>query len=107
MLGEVLNADGSHPGKLSAIRVESVSVFAKVFKSVTGDLSDWQMPSSYPFSGSVGLDFPLDRRMTLDYRSWKIGITASPLPKKFDHKLFLFVDHIKPSADDGFFLQFL
>ena len=107
VLGEALNADGGNLGELLAIRVETVSVFAKVFKNVTGGLSDWQMPSSDPFNGIVGLDFSPDGRMTLDDRSRKIGITAATLLKKFDHKRCLFVDHIKPSAEEGFFLQFL
>jgi hypothetical protein len=76
VLDEVLNADGSYLGELSAFRVETVSVFAKVFKNVTGDLFDGQMPSSDPFNEIVGLDFSLDRPMTLDCRSRKIGITA-------------------------------
>ena len=107
MLGEALNAYGSPLGELSSMRGEKVSVFAKVFKNVTKDFSDWQMPSSDPFSGSVGLDFSLDRRMTSSYRSWKIGITASPLPKKFDHKRCLSADFIKPGAQEGFFLKVL
>ena len=101
---EELNADGSHRGESFRIRVETVSVLGKVFKNVAGSLSDWQMFSSEPFNGTVGLDFFLDRRVTLDYRARKVGVTASPLPEKLDPKRYLSVDLVEPSKSQGHIL---
>jgi len=93
---EELNADGSHRGESIRIRVETVSVLGEVFKDVTGSLADWQMLSSEPFNGTVGLDFFLNRRVTLDYQSRRVGAASSPLPKKLDPKRYLAVDLIDP-----------
>jgi hypothetical protein len=102
--GEELNADGSHRGESWSIRIESVSVLGQVFKNVAGSLWDWQMFSSEPFNGTVGLDFFLDRRLTLDYRSGKAGATASPLPEKLDRKRYFSIDLIDPPKSQGHIL---
>jgi hypothetical protein len=99
--GEELNADGSYRGESVGIRFETVSVLGKVFKNVAGRLSDWRMFSSDPFNGAVGLDFFLDRRLTLDYRSRRVGVTALPLPEKLDQKIYLSIDLIKPPESHG------
>ena len=101
---EELNADGSHRGESFRIRVETVSVLGEVFKNVAGSLSDWQMFSSEPFNGTVGLDLFLDRRLTLDYRSRRVGVSASPLPEKLDHKRYLSVDLVEPPESQGHIL---
>jgi len=98
---EELNADGSHRGDSFRIRFEAMSVLGEVFKNVEGGLSDWRMSSSEPFDGTVGLDFFLDRHLTLDYRALKVGVTASPLPEKLDHKRYLPVDLIEPPTSQG------
>jgi hypothetical protein len=98
---EELNPDGSHRGESLSIRLETVSVLGEVFKNVAGSLSDWRMFSSEPFNGTVGLDFFLDRRLTLDYRSRKVGVTASCLPEKLDRKRYLFADLIEPPKSQG------
>jgi len=101
---EELNADGSHRGESFRIRVEIVSVLGKSFKNVAGSRSAWQMFSSEPFNGTVGLDFFLDRRLTLDYRSRRVGVTASPLPEKLDRKRYLTVDLVEPPKSQGHIL---
>lgn len=101
---EALNPDDSHRGESFRIRVETVSVLGQVFKNVTGELSDWQMFSSEPFNGTVGLDFFLDRRLTLDYRSRRVGVTAAPLPEKLDRKRYLSVDLVEPPKGQGHIL---
>jgi hypothetical protein len=101
---EELNADGSHRGESFLIRVEKVSVLGQVFEDVKGSLSDWHMFSSEPFSGTVGLDFFLDRRLTLDYRSRTVGVTTSPLPEKLDRKRYLSVDLVEPPKSQGHIL---
>ena len=99
-----LNPDGSHLGESVRIRVETLSALGEVFKNVDGTLSDWHMWSSEPFNGLVGLDFFLDQRLTLDYRSRKVGVTAAPLPKKLDRKRYLSVDLIEPPKGQGHIL---
>jgi hypothetical protein len=101
---EELNADGSHRGESASIRVEAMTVLGKVFKSVGGSLSEWTMFSSEPFDGTVGLDFFLDRRVTLDYRSRTVGTTAAPLPEKLDSKRYITVDLIDPPTSQGHIL---
>ncbi|MGA2075765.1 MAG: hypothetical protein ABSH52_19930 [Terriglobia bacterium] len=101
---EELNADGSHRGESFLIRVETVSVLGEVFKDVEGGLSDWQMFSSEPFNGTVGLDFFLDRRLTLDYRSRRVGVTVSPLPEQLDRKRYLSVGLVGPPKSQGHIL---
>jgi hypothetical protein len=101
---EELNADGSHRGESCRIRVEKVSVLGEVFKDVGGSLSDWRMFSSEPFNGTVGLDFFLDRRLTLDYRSGKVGVTTASLPKNLDRNLYLIADLIDPPKSQGHIL---
>ncbi len=101
---EELKADGSHRGESFRIRVETVSVLGEVFKNVVGSLSDWQMFSSEPFNGTVGLDFFSDRRLTLDYRSRKVGVAVSPLPDKLDGKRYLSVDLVAPPKSQGHIL---
>jgi len=93
---EALNADGSHRGVTYRIRVETMSVLGEVFKNALGELSDWHMYSSVPFDGTVGLDFFLNRRLTLDYRSKKVGTTSQPLPDKLDPKRYLSLDLVDP-----------
>ena len=101
---EELNADGSHRGESLSIRIESVSVLGQVFKNVAGGLSDWRVYSSEPFNGTVGLGFFLDRRLTLDYRRRKVGVTGLPLPEKLDRKRYLSVDLIEPRKAQGHIL---
>lgn len=101
---EELNADGSHRGESVGIRVETLSVLGEVFKNVAGSLSDWQMFSSEPFDGLVGLDFFLNRRLTLDYRSRRVGVTAALLPEKLDPKRYLSVDLVEPPKGQGHIL---
>jgi hypothetical protein len=101
---EELNADYSHRGESLGIRVEKVSVPGEVFKNAAGSLADWKMYSSEPFNGTVGLDFFLDRRLTLDYRSRKVGVTAAPLPEKLDRRRYLSIDLVEPPKQQGHIL---
>ena len=99
--GEALDADGSHLGESLGIRVETISVLGQVFRNVAGSLSDWRLFASEPFNGGVGLDFFLDRRLTLDYRSRKVGTTTIPLPKKLDPKRYVTIDLMDPPKSQG------
>jgi hypothetical protein len=98
---EELNADGSHRGESFRIRVERMTVLGKVFRNVAGSLSDWRMFASEPFNGTVGLDFFLDRRLTLDYRSRKVAVSTSPVPDKLDDQRYVSIDLIEPPLTQG------
>jgi hypothetical protein len=98
---EELNADGSHRGESLGIRIDTISVLGRVFKDVAGSLSDWRMYSSVPFNGTVGLDFFLDRRLTLDYRSRTVGVSAIPLPEKLDPRRYLCIDLVDAPESHG------
>jgi hypothetical protein len=50
------------------------------------------MFSSEPFNGTVGLGFFLGRRLTLDYRSKRVGVTDSPLPSRLDERRYISAD---------------
>jgi hypothetical protein len=100
---EELNADGSHRGESLRIRIDSMSILGKDFRNVTGDLSDWRMFSSQPFDGTVGLDFFLDRRLTVDYRG-KVGVTSLPLPERLDPGRYLSADLVEPPESQGHIL---
>jgi len=98
---EELNADGSHRGESFRIRVESMSVLGEDFRNVAGSLSDWRISSSEPFVGTVGLDFFMNRRLTLDYQSGRVGVTSLPLPEKLDPKRYLSADLVEPPKSQG------
>jgi hypothetical protein len=95
---EELNPDGSHRGESLRIRVDTMAVLGKGFRNAIGSLSDWHMFSSEPFNGTVGLDFFLDRRVTVDYRSRKAAVSSAPVPEKLDKKRYVSIDLIKPPA---------
>jgi hypothetical protein len=99
--GEELNPDGTHRGESTRIRVPTVSVLGQVFKNVEGSLSDWQTFSSEPFDGTVGLEFFLDRRLTLDYRARKVGTTPLPTPDNLDPTRYVSVDLLDPPKAQG------
>lgn len=98
---EELNADGSHRGNSFQIAVDRMTVLGKVFENVSGSLSDWRMFSSEPFNGTVGLDFFLDRRFTLDYRFAKVAVSTSPLPEKLDRKRYAYLELIDAPRSQG------
>jgi hypothetical protein len=98
---EALNADGSHRGESFQIAVDRMAVLGKVFENASGSLSDWRMFSSEPFNGTVGLDFFLDRRFTLDYNFAEVAVSTSPLPEKLDRKRYAYLDLIDAPRSQG------
>jgi hypothetical protein len=101
---EELNADGSHRGESFGILIKEMSVLGQTFKNVSGTLADWRMFSSEPSNGTVGLDYFLDRRVTPDYRSRRVGATTAVLPEKLDPKRLVAVDLIEPPKSQGHIL---
>jgi hypothetical protein len=102
--GEELNADGSHRGESLRIRFESLSVLGETFKNVTGTLADWKLFSSSPFNGTIGLDYFLQRRITLDYRSRQVAVTGLLLPERLDPDRYIVADLVQPPASQGHIL---
>jgi hypothetical protein len=98
---EELNADGSHRGESVQIRVSTLSVLGQQFRDVSGTMADWRMFSSEPYDGTVGLDFFRDRRVTLDYRSQQVAVSASPLPDDLDRRRYVMLDLIHPPKSQG------
>lgn len=96
-----LNADGTYRGESSEIQVDSMMVLGKVFRNIAGTLSDWHMSSSEPFIGTVGLDFFKDRRVTLDYRSQRIGVSPSSILEKLDNKRYVFLELVRSPSSQG------
>jgi len=101
---EALNPDGSHRGESVRISLDGISVLGQAFRNVAGTLADWKMFSSTPFDGTVGLDFFLDRRVTLDYRSRKVAAASSPLPEELDRKRYLSLKLVDPLKSQGHIL---
>lgn len=93
---EETNPDGTHRGNSSGIRVASMSVLGKDFENRAGTLSDWRMFSSEPFDGTVGLDFFLDRRLTLDYHAAKVATSPTLLPQKLAPARYVVLDLLDP-----------
>ncbi len=98
---EQLNPDGSYRGESYLIRVETLSVLGEAFKNVEGSLADWRTFSSEPFNGTVGLDFFLNRRLTLDYRSRRVAAASSPLPKHLDPSRYVSLALLAPPRTQG------
>ncbi len=98
---EELNADGSHRGESLDIQVDSISVLGEAFHRVSGSVSDWQLFSSEPFDGAVGLDFFRTRRVTLDYTAGKIGVTALPIQKSLDARRYVALTLVEPPESQG------
>jgi len=98
---EELNPDGSHRGESYVIRIETMSVLGETFKNVEGALVDWRMFSSEPFDGTVGLDFFLNRRLTLDYRSGRVAAAPSVLPERLDSRRYVSVDLLDSPKGQG------
>jgi hypothetical protein len=99
--GKELNPDGSYRGQSTGIRIEAISILGRTFTDAAGTLADWTLFSSEPFNGTVGLDFFLDRRLTLDYRSKKVAVSATLLPSKPDPNRYLTLDLIDPPSSHG------
>lgn len=99
--GEELNADGSHRGQSDSIHIDSINVLGKRFKDVTGTYADWRMFSSAPFEGTLGLDFFLDRRITLDYLSGNIAVSTKPLPDITNGGQYLVLDLVDAPEQHG------
>lgn len=98
------DASGRVRGTSQRILADSMNVLGATFFRVEGDHSDWKLYASDPFPGTVGLDFFLDRRLTIDYSSRRVAVSAAPLPARLDKKRYLVLDLVQPPKDHGHLL---
>lgn len=101
---EERNADGSPRGQSEDIRVDSMEVLGARYVAVKGTRADWRRYSSAPFDGTVGLDFFLERRLTLDYGARQIAVTDAPLPERLDSARCVVLGLLDPPRDQGHLL---
>ncbi len=90
-------ADGSYRGETKIVRIPSLEVFGETFSDVETTISDWKIFSSLKFNGLLGLRYFRNKRVTIDYRTMKIGITSRPLvPAPLDGKFSGIVSLLDP-----------
>lgn len=76
---EQLNRDGSHRGWSTHISIDSIDVCGETFSDIETNMIDWQMTSSSPYEGLIGLAYFQDRTVTLDYRSRRAAVSDRPI----------------------------
>jgi hypothetical protein len=98
---EELNADGSHRGWSRVVELDAMEVLGQRFANVHGALAEWTLFASTPFNGTIGLDFFMQRRLTLDYRQKQVWVSTAPLPRPMPSQRYLILDLIEPPAAQG------
>lgn len=89
--------DGSYRGETKIVQIPSLEVFGETFIDVETTISDWKIFSSLEFNGLLGLRYFRNKRVTIDYRTMKIGITSRPLvPAALDGKFSGIVSLLDP-----------
>lgn len=74
-----LNPDGSYRGETKLVTIASLEVFGQKYAPVETSISDWRIFSTAKFNGLLGLGYFKGKRVTIDYKKKKIGITDRPL----------------------------
>lgn len=77
------NADGSYRGDTKSIQIKEFEVFGEKHYNINATLADWRMSSGTEINGTVGLQYFLNKRVTLDYKNKKIAISTKPLSDDF------------------------
>jgi len=77
------NPDGSYRGETTLATVASLEVFGETYAPVETSFSDWRIFSTMKFNGLLGLKYFKNKRVTIDYKKKKIGITDRPLGYTF------------------------
>jgi len=73
------NPDGSYRGKTTLATIASLEVFGDRHAPVETSFTDWRIFSTLKFNGLLGLKYFKDKRVTIDYKEKRIGITERPL----------------------------
>ncbi len=76
------NPDGSYRGETKLGTIASMEAFGDRYAPVETSFTDWRMFSSLKFNGLLGLKYFKDKRVTLDYKSKIIGVSARPFVYK-------------------------
>jgi hypothetical protein len=69
------NPDGSYRGKTKLATISSLEVFGEKYAQVETSFTDWRIFSTLKFNGLLGLKYFQDKRVTLDYKTRKIGVS--------------------------------
>ena len=72
------NPDGSYRGETTLATIDSLEVFGDKFVPVETSFTDWRIFSTLKFNGLLGLKYFEDKRVTLDYKTRKIGVSKRP-----------------------------
>lgn len=97
---EQLNRDGSHRGWSKTVRVNEFSVFGKSHTDVKTTIADWDMFSSEPFNGLIGLKYFSSQVITLDYTGRKIAVTSRAIDySKLDANKYVVLPLLKSNQD--------
>lgn len=98
---EELNRDGSHRGWSKSVLIDGFSMFGTNFTDVEAQIADWEMYSSIPLNGTIGLDYFASKIITLDYIGQKIAVTDRALNySSLDPDKYVVIPLIK-SHDDS------
>jgi hypothetical protein len=73
------NPDGSYRGETTLATIASLEVFGETYAPVETSFSDWRIFSTLKFNGLLGLRYFRDKRVTIDYKTKTIGISARPI----------------------------
>ncbi len=71
--------DGSYRGESKIVMITSMQVFGDEYACVETSLSDWRIFSTFKYNGLLGLGYFKDKRVTINYKTKKNGITERPL----------------------------
>ncbi|UCE41207.1 MAG: hypothetical protein JSV17_17540 [Candidatus Aminicenantes bacterium] len=80
------NPDGSYRGETTLATIASLEVFGVTYAPVKTSFTDWRIFSILKFNGLLGLKYFKDKRVTIDYKQKKIGITDKPFVYANDKK---------------------
>jgi hypothetical protein len=73
------NPDGSYRGETTLATIASLEVFGDRHAPVETSFSDWRIFSSLKFNGILGLKHFKNKRVSIDYKTKTIGVSARPL----------------------------
>ena len=73
------NPDGSYRGEITLATIASLEVFENKYAPVETSFTDWRIFSTLKFNGLLGLKYFKNKKVTIDYKTKKIGISERPL----------------------------
>src|SRR5512147_2785594 len=95
----VHSGEGRRGGSVADARYRDLPRHAHHDERAEG--SFWRLYSSAAFDGTVGLDFFLDRRLTLDYRGKRVAKAESGAPAELDRSRYITVELLTPPKSQG------